>query len=949
MAEVAPESTPAPETLHKDSSKTRRLRPPGIDDTAAGNDNRIPLRADKLDRRESRLGLRGLFSRNKSSSQNVRASVADLSNWPYSPSTTRSEISLPPDREQQVETGPAAKIKTPRTPTTPASQARRPIQPRTKLPTAPPPVAASSTPKPRKTSTQGPSPPSRSARGSLATWDPPPLFQAYPQAIKHARLPACTTSIEVLTRLQSNHGGGTSSSANSVRESSLADAAGDIAAADRGIDKTKRRHRRNTSASSTKLDWSSKIYVFVTSGYLLQYAGEGSFDRLPEKMLHIGKDSAAFASDLIPGRHWVLQICSDTEASVPLTPDSRSLFSRLPFRSERRHASALLMVFESAEDMENWLSTLRREIEHLGGKKHLSETGNPKANDRVLQLKGQPSQRALVVRDPERFSRAISPQDMASSPWRLDSALGTDSPTPDIHLEAPIVFKASRETDPSADDMSVTNSLVSQDGRQLESLRESANRLSFISSGQRTVVTSECSSPPCSPICDSFTSSNADEPSSALADSPKEAWPHPNTAVTFKYGLPIQTSAKSDRLSDFRFPMPAGHPKPPTHLAQPAPPPLRSHTVVFCNGNMPMPHSQSVLSPVQTPKSPGFCVSPTMPLPAIPNFSVPHKSSTRSSVALKSPSLGQTQSIVPLGAPTSAPPQTKLPAPPQKLPLSRSSTRRLPPPSLAFSRPLSVVPDQPSPPSKSPVLSRIVTQAALETDSDRPGCSDVQDTSSLPSSFELSADTEQGPSTQTSVDVSRMKNPRGRVDVLAASPVEALLERARVKTSALPTRGTMPATASTYSPANSHKESFRPSSAMDLHRRSSNRSLIVGSDAKRMHHKRASMFAQAGEVLPRPTESMSTKLSLPERPIDAADSRAAATRGRFLERREQHVPRSSASNVHLRAHSTPQKALSYRRRSMSQLAEGPPPAPPPTRALPPLPPNFGSVRGRRGA
>src|SRR5690606_3098351 len=121
---------------------------------------------------------------------------------------------------------------------------------------------------------------------SLAAWDPPPLFQAYPQAIRHAQLPACTHSAEAVLRMSDKR----------IVRDDLQSALDDT---NRVTDRRKK-HRRNLSDA---LEWTTKIYVLVTSGYLLQYAGEGSFDRLPERMLHLGKDSAAFASDVIPGRH----------------------------------------------------------------------------------------------------------------------------------------------------------------------------------------------------------------------------------------------------------------------------------------------------------------------------------------------------------------------------------------------------------------------------------------------------------------------------------------------------------------------------------------------------------------------------------------------------------------------------------------------------------------------
>ena len=84
----------------------------------------------------------------------------------------------------------------------------------------------------------------------------------------------------------------------------------------------------------------------VLSRYLLQYSGDGSFDRLPEKMMQLGKDSVAFASDVLPGKHWVLQISQAMDADGAPTADSRSLFSRLSFRGAdyRRTTTSILLV-----------------------------------------------------------------------------------------------------------------------------------------------------------------------------------------------------------------------------------------------------------------------------------------------------------------------------------------------------------------------------------------------------------------------------------------------------------------------------------------------------------------------------------------------------------------------------------------------------------------------------
>jgi hypothetical protein len=52
------------EVLQSHHAPLRRSRPPNID-TMVAEENRVPLKAEKASRRESRLGLRSLFSRSK--------------------------------------------------------------------------------------------------------------------------------------------------------------------------------------------------------------------------------------------------------------------------------------------------------------------------------------------------------------------------------------------------------------------------------------------------------------------------------------------------------------------------------------------------------------------------------------------------------------------------------------------------------------------------------------------------------------------------------------------------------------------------------------------------------------------------------------------------------------------------------------------------------------------
>ncbi|KAK4448129.1 eukaryotic translation initiation factor 3 subunit G-domain-containing protein [Podospora aff. communis PSN243] len=549
-AQVPPGTTL--EFLNTHASQSRRARPPHLD-PENGYVERVPLRpeAEKLRKRESRLGLRNIFGWNKAASPDkapgspttasrpaadagsrpggIRASIAEL-NWPYSLNNggaQRSEVTLP-----------SLSV-----PTTQGLKHKKSAS-----------VVRSQTP-------------SGNSRGALATWEPPPLFKAYPQAIKHSHLPACAVSAEAILRLHKS----------GFAQSSLALDMFEESGAEKN-DKAKKKHRRNASNSSLKLEWTTKVFVLVTSGYLLQYTGSGSFDRLPEKILHLGKDSAAFASDVIPGRHWVLQVCSVAEPDrTAAASSSSSLFSRLPFRAqERKQASNLLMVFEGAEDMDSWITTLRREIEALGGRKYLSETGKPKVDDIEVQLKSQTSQRTLVVRDPDRFSHVMSPE------MQWDSMM-TANP-PDIQLDgAETDFR-----DQSFDDTS-TASGISHDGRQLDGLRDSTNRLSFISSGQRTVITSAGSSPACSPIRDSFaTTDDGFVPDMYLQDEPPRPRARPNAAAIndrrqslqtmnhlFEMRPPIHTIPNFSVPQSMGKRYSVGRPVPPEQFHAPAPFPSR--------------------------------------------------------------------------------------------------------------------------------------------------------------------------------------------------------------------------------------------------------------------------------------------------------------------------------------------------------------------------------------
>ena len=201
--------------------------------------------------------------------------------------------------------------------------------------------------------------------------DPPPLFQAYAQSRKHAVLEVTMSTAE--TVLQKSKGRKVSgsqpmSSHPSPRNSMEAAPSLDL----KRPAKTTLRHVATTSFAH--VDIPRKFVILIASGYLLQYAENGPSDRLPEKVLQLGTDSAAFACDLLPGKHYVLQV-SSTVSQQPAAR-SGSLFAKLGFRNpaNKRVAMNLLLVMPSAEDMDSWMMAIRQEIGSLGGCSPRSDT-----------------------------------------------------------------------------------------------------------------------------------------------------------------------------------------------------------------------------------------------------------------------------------------------------------------------------------------------------------------------------------------------------------------------------------------------------------------------------------------------------------------------------------------------------------------------------------------------
>ncbi|KAL6896374.1 hypothetical protein GGI43DRAFT_410941 [Trichoderma evansii] len=487
-----------------------------------------PLKKSKLGRRGSKLGLKHLFGRKLSkageslpspislkspSSLNslnmlnnlgkppsrggLRQSL-HLTNWPYG-QQAKSELALvtpdyPWDASHEQPDSPGTRPHTPLFGSAAFSGKRAPGMSITKQP-----------------------------RPTLTVWTLPPLIRAFQQAHKQQTLSATTMPIETVLKL---------SEKSSVADMIVPLTETDTSMSSAGISTTDKFRRRNRgdSLSASNLQWTTKVYILVTAGYLLQYSGDGAIDRLPEKVLRLGAASAAFVTDVIPGRHFVLQVTSTTENNDrPPSSDPRSFLSKLPFRSsEKRNTSNMIMVFENAEDMDGWMTCLRSMIEQLGGKRSISEADLLKEAEAKLnedantsRVREKPSLKSIATRDANHAPPSTAPHQERSS--RI----------PDYSI--PVVDFDSISHDLTYDDKSATNSIASHDGRQLENLRDSSQRLSQLSSGQRTNMTSTTSSPAGSPVRERF-------PLSAdITIIPETARPRPNASAISIRRVSLQT------------------------------------------------------------------------------------------------------------------------------------------------------------------------------------------------------------------------------------------------------------------------------------------------------------------------------------------------------------------------------------------------------------------------
>ncbi|KAI1533536.1 hypothetical protein PtrCC142_007668 [Pyrenophora tritici-repentis] len=444
--------------------------------------------AKRLERVSSKMSLFNLFSRPKVERARGTADVGlAVPMRPQTPPKPTSPVSIPKSSLRQNPSPPAQQTIRAR-----SSQIFRP----TTRPTVP--------------------------QNEFGSWDPPPLFQAFPQSLKHATVQACVFAPEVLMRSQSQR-----RQADSLRE--RMDSQRDLSSITENVIETKKMERTHRRLMSNSVlhppipELVNKIYILVTSGFVLQYAGDGPFDRLPEKVLKLGKESAAFACDLIPGKHWVLQISSHaTDDGTFETGPKSSLLARLRSQNVtmRKAATSFLLVLESAEEMDAWMTTVRKEIDNLGGMKAKDDLVRASSSTDDFRGKASSETTATQHREPHIVSRAAP----------VDSLYSTSPKIVTSDWEAHQAEQSKRSIDSSSGQSarynnsrlsvevsSVASTPISQHQIQLDQLR-GRSRHSFMSttttgSGTGTRNTSRESSPaPQSPLKEEFGSASEHEP-----------------------------------------------------------------------------------------------------------------------------------------------------------------------------------------------------------------------------------------------------------------------------------------------------------------------------------------------------------------------------------------------------------------------------------------------------
>ena len=286
------------------------------------------------------------------------------------------------------------------------------------LPAPPKPARASSITSTKTTSSRrrsykpnvGSHRPKQDSNGNIpcqlaANWEPPPLLQAYPQALCHCLMRDPDTCFETNAPGAEVDEGETSRSRPGTPLK-------------RRMSTTSRRKELESRGSDASGEpcgpGKQNIYILVTSGYILQYAGDGPCERKPQKILKLCAESAAFASDLIPGKPYVLQVLQKPDDSnINIYAPKKSLLSKVISAShlpKRRYVRSMILVFSDPNEMNGWMESIRKEVDRLSGRRNRPDTAAHHAASETTPQNNLGPQRVITLtRKSSMESSQVSP------------------------------------------------------------------------------------------------------------------------------------------------------------------------------------------------------------------------------------------------------------------------------------------------------------------------------------------------------------------------------------------------------------------------------------------------------------------------------------------------------------------------------------------------------------
>ncbi|KAF1345043.1 hypothetical protein BDV97DRAFT_392555 [Delphinella strobiligena] len=140
-----------------------------------------------------------------------------------------------------------------------------------------------------------------------------------------------------------------------------------------------RPERSHRNASLTSVQYSAlpkKVFTLLLSGHVLQYSDQGHAERQPERVLSLTLDSVVYVCNSIPGEPFVLQVAQNNEALNAGLSSPVSFISRMGFRGAlaRKEAANMILVLKNAKELNDWMVLIRKCVQLLGG--DAAEEGN---------------------------------------------------------------------------------------------------------------------------------------------------------------------------------------------------------------------------------------------------------------------------------------------------------------------------------------------------------------------------------------------------------------------------------------------------------------------------------------------------------------------------------------------------------------------------------------------